>query len=428
MIDPIKPPRRKNPLVRTRLPTSPPKARSRTSHAFTRAAAEGRFVLQRCGACGTYCYPAREACPSCLSSTLVFVDAPRRGTLHSETTVRVPSDVYFRERAPWRVGLVKMGCGPVIVAHLHADCEEGAGVKMSFQLDRSGQAVAFASPEKETANMADDRQWREMTADPKFRRVLVTNGRSAVGQETVAALKSAGAKTVFVGVAEPWRPFAGEKLLRAQEDIEIVPLDVADEKSVTDLAADIGGKVDILVNTAEYIRSGGLLDRRGTSVARDEIDQAYLGFINLAQAFGPGMRMRGADGVNNSVAWVNVLSVYALVNWPAFGAYSACRFRIASGRSCGPAASRSSICSQAPSTSSGFKPCRHRRSRRALSRPRSCRRSRTGWKRFMLEMSPRKSDSASRPIRKPSSANLAGRRRSLTDPEAVKWKPTSSWS
>jgi NAD(P)-dependent dehydrogenase (short-subunit alcohol dehydrogenase family)/uncharacterized OB-fold protein len=323
MIDPIKPPRRKNPLVRTRLPTSPPKARSRTSHAFTRAAAEGRFVLQRCGACGTYCYPAREACPSCLSSTLVFVDAPRRGTLHSETTVRVPSDVYFRERAPWRVGLVKMGCGPVIVAHLHADCEEGAGVKMSFQLDGSGQAVAFASPEKETPNMADDRQWREMTADPKFRRVLVTNGRSAVGQETVAALKSAGAKTVFVGVAEPWRPFAGEKLLRAQEGIEIVPLDVADEKSVTDLAADIGGKVDILVNTAEYIRSGGLLDRRGTSVARDEIDQAYLGFINLAQAFGPGMRMRGADGVNNSVAWVNVLSVYALVNWPAFGAYSA---------------------------------------------------------------------------------------------------------
>jgi len=102
-----------------------------------------------------------------------------------------------------------------------------------------------------------------------------------------------------------------------------LPLDVADEKSTMDLAADIGGKVDILVNTTEYIRSGGLLDRRGTSVVRDEIDQAYLGFINLAQAFGPGMRMRGADGVNNSVAWVNVLSVYALVNWPAFGAYSA---------------------------------------------------------------------------------------------------------
>ena len=50
------------------------------------------------------------------------------------------------------------------------------------------QAVAFAHPEHETANMTDDRQWREMTADPKFRRVLVTNGRSIVGQEAVAAL------------------------------------------------------------------------------------------------------------------------------------------------------------------------------------------------------------------------------------------------
>ena len=280
-------------------------------------------MLQRCEACGIFAYPAREACPCCLSCELAFVDAPRRGTLLAETTARVPSDVYFRERTPWRVGLVKMECGPTIVAHLHADCAEGAPVRMSLQLDKSGQAVAFARPEGETPNMVDDRQWREMTADPKFRRVLVTNGRSAIGQEAVAALKAAGAKTVFVGVAEPWRPFAGEKLLRGQEGIELVPLDAADEKSVADLAADIGGKVDILVNTTEYVRPGGLLDRRGTSIARDEIDQAYLGFINLAQAFGPAMRMRGADGINNSVAWVNILSVYALANWPAFGAYSA---------------------------------------------------------------------------------------------------------
>lgn len=323
MIDPIEPPRRKNPLLRTRLPASPPRPRSRQSHGLTRAAAEGRFMLQRCETCGTFAYPTREACPSCLSAGLAFVDAPRRGILLAETTARVPSDVYFRERAPWRIGLVKMDCGPTIVAHLHADCVEGAPVRMSFQLDKSGQAVAFARPEGQTQHMADDRQWREMTADPKFRRVFVTNGRSVIGQEAVTALKAAGAKTVFVGVAEPWRPFAGEKQLRGQEGVEVVTLDAADEKSTADLAADIGGKVDILVNTTEYIRAGGLLDRRGTSIARDEVDQAYLGFINLAQAFGPAMRMRGADGINNSVAWVNILSVYALANWPAFGAYSA---------------------------------------------------------------------------------------------------------
>lgn len=322
MVEPIARPRLKDPLLRTRLPTSPPRARSRAAHGFTRAAAEGRFVLQQCGACHAFSYPARDACPSCLSADLAFVDAPPRGTLLAETTLRVPADVYFRERAPWRIGLVGMECGPTIVAHLHADCAEGKPVRMSLQFDKSGQAVAFASPEHETPNMTDDRQWREMTADPKFRRVLVTNGRSAVGQEAVAALKAAGAATVFVGVAEPWKPFAGEDALRAQ-GANIVPLDLGDEKSVTNLAADIGGKVDILVNTSEHVREGGLLTRRGTGTLRDEIDQSYLGFVHLAQAFGPAMRMRGSDGVNSAAAWVNVLSIYALANWPAYGAYSA---------------------------------------------------------------------------------------------------------
>jgi NAD(P)-dependent dehydrogenase (short-subunit alcohol dehydrogenase family)/uncharacterized OB-fold protein len=322
MITPITRPRRKDPLKRTRLPTLPPTARSRTSHGFTKAAAEGRFVLQRCGACGAFSYPARDACPACLSADLVFADAPPHGALLAETTIRVPADVHFRERAPWRIGLIGMECGPTLVAHLHADCQEGQPVVMSWQLDKSGQAAAFANPDRETPNMTDDKQWREMTADPKFRRVLVTNGRSAVGQEAVAALKAAGAAIVFVGVAEPWKPFRGEDALRALEGVEIVPLDVGDEKSVADLAADIGGKVDILVNTSEHVRAGGLLGRR-TSIVRDEIDQSYLGFVHLAQGFGPAMRMRGADGVNSAAAWVNILSVYALANWPAFGAYSA---------------------------------------------------------------------------------------------------------
>ena len=139
----------------------------------------------------------------------------------------------------------------------------------------------------------------------------------------MAALKAAGASIVFVGVAEPWKPFRGEDALRALEGVEIVPLDIGDENPVADLAADIGGKVDILVNTAEHVRAGGLLDRQGTSVVRDEIDQSYLGFVHLAQAFGPAMRMRGSDGVNSAAAWVNILSVYALANWPVFGAYSA---------------------------------------------------------------------------------------------------------
>ena len=191
---------------------------------------------------------------------------------------------------------------------------------MSLQLDKAGQAAAFAHPAKETENTADDRQWRELTSAPKFRRVLVTNGRTALGQAAAAVLSAAGA-TVYVGIAEPWKPFDGEEELRRTH--QIVPLDVADERSVHDLAADIGGKIDILVNTSEHIRPGGLLGRRGVGPVKDEIEQIYLGFVHLAQAFGPAMRSRGADGVNSAAAWVNIFSVFALANWSPFGTYSA---------------------------------------------------------------------------------------------------------
>ena len=45
--------------------------------------------------------------------------------------------------------------------------------------------------------------------------------------------------------------------------------------------------------------------------------------MRLAQAFGPVMRGRGADGVNSATAWVNIMSVYAYCNLPPFGTYSA---------------------------------------------------------------------------------------------------------
>lgn len=319
MVEPLRRPERRNPLSRTRIQSLPPAARSRAGMLLTQAAAEGRFALQCCGECGTFCYPAHDVCPRCLSIDLALHDAPTGGTVVSETTVRVPADAYFREQAPWRIGLVKLDCGPVMVAHLHADCRDGDRTRMSLQLDKAGQAAAFASPTQKTPAMTDDRQWREMTASPKFRRVLVTNGRSAVGQATAAALAAAGA-TVYVGVADPWKPFPGEEALAA---FETVPLDVTDERSVRDLAADIGGRIDILVNTGEHIRPGGLLGRRGTATIKDEIEQNYLGFVHLALSFGPAMRSRGADGVNSAAAWVNVMSVYSLANWAPFGTYSA---------------------------------------------------------------------------------------------------------
>jgi NAD(P)-dependent dehydrogenase (short-subunit alcohol dehydrogenase family)/uncharacterized OB-fold protein len=321
--EPLVRPRRKNPLKRTRRPLRPQGVRSRTAHGLTAAAAEGRFALQVCLDCNTVIYPPRDACPSCLSARLPFRDVSRGGTLIAETTVRTTTDPYFRERTPWRVGTVKLDAGPVVVAHLHGDAVEGGRVRLELKLDKSGSAVAIAMPEKDTENMADDSHLREMTCDPKFRRVLITDGRTGVGQAMAKAFSDAGASIVFVGLANPWKPFSGMAGLRKIERVEIVPLDLTDSESVTELAEQNGARIDIVVNTAEHIRAGGVVDRHGLTIAREEIDVRYLGLLRLAQAFGPILRFRGADGVNSAAAFVNLLSVHALMNWPAYGSYSA---------------------------------------------------------------------------------------------------------
>lgn len=323
MTEPLQPPKRKNPLKRTRLPVAPPDIRSRQAHLLTRAAAEGVFGLPGCRECGAVHYPPRDACPECLSSNVDLVRCSDLGLLAEVTAVHVSNNVYFRERGPWRVGMVTLDAGPSIVAHVHGDCVVRERVRLTWQLDRSGNAVAVAVPVTQVPNMADDLQMREMTLDPKHRRVLVTDGRTALGFAVAKALSVAGASIVFVGVSDPWKPFPGQAALAAIRGVEIMPLDVTDTDSVTDLADEIGGRVDIVVVTGEHIRPGGLLDRKGVAVAREELEAGYLGLMRLAQGFGPAMRFRGADGVNSACAWVNVFSVYAQMAWPAYGAYSA---------------------------------------------------------------------------------------------------------
>jgi short-subunit dehydrogenase/uncharacterized OB-fold protein len=323
MTDPLIRPRRKDPLKKTREPLLPQGVRSRTAHGLTAAAAEGRFTLQVCADCGFTLYPPRDVCPKCLSARVPFQDVPQGGTLLAETTIRTSTDVYFRERTPWRIGTVILDCGPSFVAHLHGDVQEGARVRMTLRLDKSGNAVAIAMPERPTVNQEDDVQLRELTCDPKFRRVLITDGRNATGQAMAKAMASAGASIVFVGIADPWKPFPGEAALRAIPVVEIVALDITDSQSVADVAGELSHRIDILVNTAEHPRIGGIMHRHGLTIAREEMDIRYFGLLRLAQQFGPTMRARGADGINAAAAFVNLLSVHALMSWPLYGAFSA---------------------------------------------------------------------------------------------------------
>ncbi len=334
MVTPLVRPKRKNPLKKTRQPLYPQSIRSRTAQGLTAAAAQGSFELQKCSDCAHVLYPPRDACPKCLSPRVPFVPVDNRATLLAETAIHTSTDPYFRERMPWRAGLTKLDCGPVVLAHLHGDVCEGERVRLELKLDKGGAPVMIAMPEKNTEHMRDDLQLREMTCDPKFRRVLVTDGRTAVGQAMAKAFSDAGAIIVFVGIADLWKPFPGQEALRAIPNVEIVPLDVTDTESVIEQAEQNGGRIDILVNTAEHVRPGGIMQRHGLIAAREEMDVRYFGLMRLAQAFGPAMRSRGADGVNSATAFINLLSVHAVMNWPAYGAYSAAEAACLSAAQC----------------------------------------------------------------------------------------------
>ncbi|MFC5606769.1 SDR family NAD(P)-dependent oxidoreductase [Variovorax soli] len=327
MTMPLMRPKRKNPVLRTQQMNLPPGQRGRVALSLTAAAAEGRFELQVCEDCGTVQYPPREACKKCLSAALRWREQSGEGQLLSSTTLHHSNDLFFRERLPWRLGLVHLDAGPTLVVHLHGEVEDSkeapTRVRVGARLDRAGQAVLIGFPNEGSPHMADDKMLREMTSDPKFRKVLVTDGKTPVGQEMVRALVKAGADIVWVGHAEPWKKLGGLDDIAALPQVTLVPLDLTNGRQVSELAGEIGGKVDIVINTAEVHRTFGIGARRGTDVAKAEMDINYFGLLRLAQEFGPALKGRSADGQSSATAWVNLLSVYALSNFPPHGTFSA---------------------------------------------------------------------------------------------------------
>ncbi|VWX55903.1 NAD(P)-dependent dehydrogenase, short-chain alcohol dehydrogenase family [Burkholderiales bacterium 8X] len=321
---PLLRPKRKNPVLRTPQMNLPPGARGRVALNMTAAAAEGRFELQVCEDCGTVQYPPREVCHKCVSPRLHWTPQDGAGQLLGSTTLHHSNDLFFRERLPWRLGLVHLDVGPTLMVHLHGEVGPApARIRVGAHIDRAGQAVLIGFPSEGSAHMADDKMLREMTSDPKFRKVLVTDGKTETGQAIVRALVKAGADIVWVGHSEPWKKSGGLDDIGALPQVTLVPLDLTNGRSVTELAGEIGGKVDIVINNAEVHRSFGIGGRRGTDVAKAEMDINYFGFLRLAQEFGPALKGRSADGVTSATAWVNVLSIFALSNFPSHGTYSA---------------------------------------------------------------------------------------------------------
>jgi NAD(P)-dependent dehydrogenase (short-subunit alcohol dehydrogenase family) len=295
-----------------------------------------------CRACGAVQYPPREACHRCLSVLLDWKLQEGHGELISETTVLHSQDAFFRERLPIRLGLVRLASGPMAVVYLHDEVPPApVPVKVDVRLDKAGQAALVAFPAGGPSNSSNDpstqkRLLREMSCDPRGRKVLVTDGCGVVGLALVQALVEAGAQQVWAGCATGAAGYVALKDLADRfKQVSLLSLDVTSQESVEQAATQVAPHVDVLISNAQIARVGDtdtLKSGLGLGAAQEAMEVHYFGLLRLAAEFAPVMRARAGSAASPDAlaspgstvtAWVNLLSIYALSSFPQESALSA---------------------------------------------------------------------------------------------------------
>ncbi len=84
---------------------------------FFAAAAEGRFLLRRCGACGKAHWYPRALCPFCFGETR-WEEASGEGVIYSYSVMR-------RAPEPYAIAYVTLREGPIMLTNI-VDCDHDA--------------------------------------------------------------------------------------------------------------------------------------------------------------------------------------------------------------------------------------------------------------------------------------------------------------
>jgi uncharacterized OB-fold protein len=102
---------------------------------FWAAAKEGRLLLHHCPSCGDTRFPPSPVCPKCLAGEQDWVEASGNGTLESWVDMHRAYWDGFKGELPYRVCLVRLKEGPVVVSNLVDKTDNlrmGAPVKVVF--------------------------------------------------------------------------------------------------------------------------------------------------------------------------------------------------------------------------------------------------------------------------------------------------------
>ena len=102
---------------------------------FWDAARQGKLLLQHCPACGDTRFPPGPVCPVCLAGDQDWVESAGQGTLESWIDMHRAYWDGFKDDLPYRVCLVRLAEGPLLVSNLMSPAENpriGAAVKAVF--------------------------------------------------------------------------------------------------------------------------------------------------------------------------------------------------------------------------------------------------------------------------------------------------------
>jgi uncharacterized OB-fold protein len=75
---------------------------------FWAGAREGRLMIQRCQACGTYIHLPRPVCRACRSFDLAPEQVSGRGTVYTFTETHRPFHPFFVDRVPYLLAAVEL--------------------------------------------------------------------------------------------------------------------------------------------------------------------------------------------------------------------------------------------------------------------------------------------------------------------------------
>lgn len=105
---------------------------------------EGRFLIQRCGACGKHVFFPRSICPHCWNERLDWVEPKGTGTVYSTTTVRRKPEA----GGDYDVSLIDLDEGVRMMSRvegvLPAEVKIGMRVRAKVINDNGAGLVVFA--------------------------------------------------------------------------------------------------------------------------------------------------------------------------------------------------------------------------------------------------------------------------------------------